>query len=314
MKVAILVKGAFSQAQEDVKREGQQTKTAQPVAEVLDERGCETSIVSLAPPDFSVVQALDCDVVFNLYAATGEEQALVSSVLQLTGIPYTGCTPLGHYLALNKHHAKTIWRDKGVPTPDWIEGAAPAPDAFPLIVKPARGGSGEGIFPSSVVYDLDGLEKHVASLNPCFRPLLVEQYLPGREFTVAMLGNPPEVLPPLEITFDRLPEGHPPIFSFDAKTRYVDLVDVTLAELSPEADAALRRVALGAFEALELRDCARADIRLDADSQPRIFEVNSLPGLEPGYSLVPEAAEAAGISFSDLIWRMVQMALNRECG
>ena len=311
MKVGILVKGAFSQATEEVKREGQQSKTAEAVDRTLQECGYETTLLSLAPPDFALLRDLDHDVIFNLYAATGDEQALVSSVLDLLGVPYTGCSALGHFLALNKQQAKSVWLDKGVRTPPSPDGETPSSTDFPLFVKPARGGSGEGIYPSSIIHDQAELDKHLAWLDKGFSPLLVEQYIPGRELTVGLLGDPVEVLPPLEISFDRLPPGYPPINSFDAKHRYYDLVDVTRAELSPQVEAEVRRVALEAFKALELRDSARADFRLDDEGQPWIVEINSLPGLQPEYSYLPQAAELAGMSYRDLIWEMVQLALDR---
>ena len=311
MKVAVLVKGVFSQATEEVNREGQQSKTAEAVELTLQECGHETTMLSLAPPDFALLRDLDQDVIFNLYAVSGDEQALVSSLLEIVGVPYTGCSPLGHFLALNKQQAKSVWLDKGVRTPPAPKGETPSSSEFPLFVKPARGGSGEGVYPSSIVNNQAELDKHLAWMDQSFSPLVVEQYIPGRELTVGLLGDPVRVLPPLEISFDRLPPGYPPINTFDAKHKYYDLVDVGKADLSPEVEAEVRRVALEAFEALELRDCARADFRLDDDGLPWIVEINSLPGLQPKYSYLPQAADLAGMSFRDLILEMLQLALDR---
>ena len=312
MKVGILVKGAFSQATEEVKRESQQSKTAEAVDRTLQELGYETTILSLAPPDFALLRDLDHDVIFNLYAVSGDEQALVSSLLEILGVPYTGCSPLGHFLALNKQQAKSVWLEKGVRTPPAPKGENPSLSEFPLFVKPARGGSGEGVYPSSIVHDQAELDTHLSWLDQNFSPLVVEQYIPGRELTVGLLGDPVRVLPPLEISFDRLPEGYPPINTFDAKHKYYDLVDVGKAELSPDVEAEVRRVATDAFEALELRDSARADFRLDDEGLPWIVEINSLPGLQPKYSYLPQAAELEGMSFRDLVSEMLQLALNRE--
>ena len=204
-------------------------------------------LAPISPP----LATLHCDLVFNLYAATGREQALVAALLELTGLPYTGSAPLGHFLARNKHCAKAIWRDKGLPTPRSFEGELPSPADFPVIVKPARGGSGEVVDASSVIHDQAGLARHLARMEQRFAPLLVEQYIPGQELTVGLLGDPVRALPTLEVAFDRLAPGLPPIYGFEAKIRFAEWVEERQAALPADVDAEVQRISWEAFVALE---------------------------------------------------------------
>ena len=309
-RVALLLKGAFGETPADLKREGQQVRTAQAVSRALDSLGMEPFYLPLSPPHFTPLQEIKADLVFNLYASTGLEQALVSSLLELTRLPYTGSTPLGHFLALHKPWAKSIWRDWSLPTPPSFEHSDPNLDDFPLIVKPDRGGSGEGIYSSCLVYNKSQLQEQLTWMAS-FSPLLIERYIAGRELTVGILGDPPRALPPVEITFDRLPPELPPILSYEAKTRFNELVGVKRASLSPKLEEEVRRISESAFQALNLRHYARLDFRLDLEGRPWLLEANSLPGLDPEYSDFPHAAKLAGISYHQLIGELVRLALEK---
>ncbi|MCR4433838.1 MAG: ATP-grasp domain-containing protein [Caldiserica bacterium] len=308
MRVAILLKGRFSSSPEDQKRKKQQEKTARAVEEALNELGFEVFRLYFTPPDFSPLINSSCDVIFNLYAATGREQALVAGLLELSGVPFTGSTALGHFLALGKHIAKAIWKQNEIPTPSSFFPPDPREGDFPLIVKPAYGGSGEGISSSSIVRNLEELEQAIRR-GENRSPLLIEKFIPGKELTIGLLGNPPHVLPPLEVSFDRLPKEVARINSFEAKTTYSDLVEVKPACLPGKVRLSVEEVAFRAFQALGLRDYARCDIRLDESGNPYVLEINSLPGLEPGYSDLPRAAEAASISYKELIARIIARCL-----
>lgn len=300
MRIAILLKKNFSPSPEDQKRKKQQEKTCQAVKEALEKLGYEGSLLFLSPQDFSCLEHRDFEVVFNLYTSTGKEQALVAGLLELTGIPFTGSSALGHFLALGKPLAKSVWIQKGISTPPSFYPPEPGEEDFPLIVKPAFGGSGEGISSSSVVKNKEELKK-VLKEKTDFSPLFVEKFIRGREFTVGIIGDPPQVLPPLEIFFDLLPPNEARINSFQAKTVYSDLVEVKPAKLGTREKGLLEQNALGAFESLGLRDLARCDLRMDETGRPYILEINSLPGLEPDYSDLPRAAEAAGLSYAEMI-------------
>jgi D-alanine-D-alanine ligase len=308
MKVTLLVRGSFSNTPEDLKRESQQLKTAQAVSRALEEKCVQTDFLPLTLPHFAALADLQTDLVFDLYASTGFEQAVVVAALESAGLPFTGSRALGHFLALNKSWAKSIWRSQGLSTPESFDEQPPTVQDFPLIVKPTLGGAGEGIYCTSLVHNQQELKEQLAWMAP-LSPLTVEKYIPGREITVGILGDPPRVLPPLEIGFDRLPRELPPILSFEAKTRFVELLTVAPARLDRGLAAEIGRICLVAFQGLGLRDYGRADLRLDAANRPVLLEINSLPGLQPDYSDLPRAAALAGISFRELVWEIANLAL-----
>ncbi|MCX5974472.1 MAG: ATP-grasp domain-containing protein [Coprothermobacterota bacterium] len=293
MKVALLVKGAFANTPEDLKRDVQ------------------TVFLPLVLPNFAALAELQTDLVFDLYASTGLEQAVVATALESAGLPFTGSSALGHFLALNKSWAKSVWRSQGLPTPTSFDDQPPTAQEFPLIVKPTFGGAGEGIYCTSLVHNPQELKEQLTWMAP-LSPLTVEQYIPGREITVGILGDPPRVLPPLEIGFDRLPEELPPILSYEAKTRFVELLNMGPARLDRGLAAEIGRICLAAFQSLGLRDYGRVDLRLDPANQPYLLEINSLPGLQPDYSDMPRAAALAGINFRDLVWEIANLTLARK--
>jgi D-alanine-D-alanine ligase len=311
MKVALLVKGAFANTPEDLKRESQQLKTAQAVARALEEKGVHTVFLPLMLPNFAALADLQTDLVFDLYASTGLEQAVVATALESAGLPFTGSSALGHFLALHKCWAKHIWRSQGLSTPESFDDQPPTAQDFPLVVKPTFGGSGEGIYSTSLVHNQKELKEQLAWMAP-LSPLTVEKYIPGREITVSILGDPSRVLPPLEIGFDRLPRELPPILSYEAKTRFVELLTVGPARLDRGLAAEIGRICLAAFQGLGLRDYGRVDLRLDTANQPYLLEINSLPGLQPDYSDLPRAAVLAGINFRELVWEIANLALARK--
>jgi D-alanine-D-alanine ligase len=141
---------------------------------------------------------------------------------------------------------------------------------------------------------------------------LVEEYLPGREFTVAIVGEPAVVLPPMEIVL-RTGEDFP-VYSFDHKLEPTDEVRYeSPAKIAPDLDHALRQLALASFDALGCRDVARIDMRLDGEGRPSFIECNPLPGLTPRWSDLCLIAEPAGIGYDALIGRILAPAIARRC-
>jgi D-alanine-D-alanine ligase len=149
----------------------------------------------------------------------------------------------------------------------------------------------------------------------------VEEFLPGREFTVAVLGNGPEarILPPVEIRFDSLPEGAPALYGWEAKWVWdTPEAPLSIFECPAPVDArlleALEKATLGAFHALGCRDWARIDLRLDATGEPHVLEVNPLPGILPDprqNSCFPKAARAAGLGYEEMILAVLDAGLRR---
>ncbi len=258
------------------------------------------------------------DLVFNVAegARGRSREAHVPALLELLGIPYTGSDPASMVLTLDKAVAKAVVREAGVPTPRSVvmtSGDEPLPAGFalPAIVKPVAEGSSKGVLSASVATS----ETHLRTLahemaKRYAQGALVEEYLPGREFTVAVLGDPAVALPPMEVVFR---EGLAlPVYSFDHKLEANDEVRYEApARVSAELDRELRSLALRAFAALGCRDVGRVDLRLDRDGNPSFIECNPLPGLTPGWSDLCLIAEAAGLDYRALIARILEPALVR---
>ena len=198
----------------------------------------------------------------------------------------------------------------------------PVLPAFPLIVKPLHEGSSKGISGASVVHTPVALQRRVAHvLETYHQPALVETFLPGREFTAALVGNSPEiiVLPLVEICFTALPPGAVPLYSYAAKwlwdtPQHPRAILRCPADLPTDLTRAIADLCRRAFVALECRDWCRIDVRLDAHGQPHILELNPLPGIVPApecHACFPTAAAAAQISYPELIRQVLSHAGQR---
>ncbi len=264
-----------------------------------------------------VLQGERPGMVFNLsYGIQGQARYThVPGMLEMVGIPYVGSGPLAHSLALDKVVAKMIFRQRGLPTPDFVvleePGFDPPDMAYPLIVKPKNEAVSFGI---KIVNDIDELREASQVIFDKFdQPVLAEQYIAGREINVGILGNsPPEALPPAELTFGG--DG-PAIYTYEDKMKKSgrEVGIVCPAPLDPETTERAGKVAVGAFRALGCYDCARVDMRMDADNNLYILEINSLPSLGQHGSF-PNAANAVGLDFDKLVNRLVEVAAARYFG
>ena len=272
------------------------------------------------------------DIVFNI--AEGfhgvNREAHVPAICEFYGIPYSGSDPFTLTLCLDKARAKETLAFHGIPTPKFllVEKLADLYRAaekltLPLFVKPVHEGSSKGITDSNLCRDRDQLFRQTEFLLENYRqPVLVEEFLPGKEFTCAVLGNGAEatVLPLVAMNFESLPEGALPIYSFDAKfvwDRPENPLDIFQcpARITRELEASIERVTLDAFRVLGCRDWARIDVRLNADGKPNVLEVNPLPGILPDpadNSCLPKAARAAGIGYEELIQNCLKYAAARQ--
>ncbi len=194
---------------------------------------------------------------------------------------------------------------------------------LPLFVKPLHEGSSKGITDGNLCWDRSQLFAQAKLLLENYKqPVIVEEYLPGKEFTCAVLGNGEEavVLPIVGMNFEALPAGALPIYGFDAKfvwDRPENPLDIFQcpARITTALQASIERVTLDAFRVLGCRDWARIDIRLDAAGVPNVLEVNPLPGILPDpadNSCLPKAARAAGISYDELIQNCLKYAAARQ--
>jgi D-alanine-D-alanine ligase len=303
-------------------------ETISAVASALSEYHQVTRVVandlSLA---FRQFDELRPDLVFNMVEGLDgvNRESQVPAVLEALGIPYTGSDPLTLALCLDKSRAKEILSYHRIPTPSFVvvsnETDLDRLGSFPVpaIVKPLFEGSSRGITDDCLAKDGAALLSKVKEILTRYgQPALVEQFLSGREFTVAMLGNGVdlEVLPLVEICFDQLPPRANPIYSFEAKwvwdtpERPVEIFRCP-ADVDPKIAGEIEDVCRRAFAVLRCRDWCRTDVRLDAGGVPNIIELNPLPGILPkpeDNSCFPKAARAAGYSYVELVNRVIDEA------
>jgi D-alanine-D-alanine ligase len=263
-----------------------------------------------------VLQGERPGMVFNLsYGIQGQARYThVPGMLEMIGIPYVGSGPLAHSLSLDKVVAKMIFRQHGLPTPNFavLYGADfEAPSIpYPMIVKPKNESTSFGL---KVVHDEAELRAAAQVIFDKFgQPVLAEEYIDGREINVGILGNSAtDVLPPAELDFG---DG-PRIYTLEDKQQSSgrEVAVVCPADLTPQQAEEAQALARRAFECLGCSDCARVDMRLSPEGQFSILEINSLPSLGEHGSYT-HAAEAAGLDFAALVNRLVEVASARYFG
>lgn len=272
------------------------------------------------------------DLVFNMAEGIRgvNRESHVPAICEFLNVPYTGSDPLTLALALHKGRSKEILSHHGVPTAPFAQvGSARDLAAvhlpFPVFVKPVAEGSGKGIYINNLCTTARQLRERTLFLLEEYRqPVLVETYLPGREFTVAVLGNgdAARCLPLVAFDFTTLPAGAPPVYGFEAKWIW-DTAEHQLeiyecpANIPAMLAREIERVSLAAYHALGCRDWCRIDVRLDASGVPNVVELNPLPGILPDPKLnscFPKAARAAGYSYDEMIQEVVRVAWRRIAG
>jgi D-alanine-D-alanine ligase len=258
------------------------------------------------------------DCVFNICEGLKgvAREAQVPALLEAYAVPYVFSDPLTLSLCLDKAMTKRVVRDAGVPTPEFalVEGANEVSQvalSFPVFAKPVAEGSGKGVASTSYVSDRVALERVVSDLVNRFRqPVLIESYLPGREFTVGITGTggDAEVLGVLDVSLTETAEAHG--YGYENKEYCDEKIVYTLVD-DAEARAAAE-VALAAWRTLRCRDGGRVDIRNDAQGRPSFMEVNPLAGLNPEHSDLVFIANFKGMSYRDLIGRIMASFERRQ--
>jgi D-alanine-D-alanine ligase len=240
----------------------------------------------------------------------------VPAALEMAGVPYTGSTPLGHALALDKVVTKVLMLAAGVPTPAFRVMLGPSDsDAglnYPLVVKPRHESTSYGL---AIVHNRQELDAAVGTIVEKYRQsALVEEYIDGREVAIGLLGNAGamEFLPPVELDF-----GNRALRLVTWEDKYHKRADepkkVCPAPIDNTLRQTLNEMALGTFEATHLRDYARVDIRIDPQGRPFVLEINSMASLGDGGSYMT-AAKTAGYDFATLVNRIVRVTHRRYFG
>ncbi|MEU8655615.1 D-alanine--D-alanine ligase family protein [Actinoplanes philippinensis] len=289
---------------------------------VLDALRSAGLTAELHDADVSLLPALQADppdaVVIALHGATGEDGSL-RGVLDLCGVPYVGADARSARLAWDKPSAKSMLREAGIPTPDWVAlphdrfselGAVAVLDriverlGLPLMVKPAQGGSGLG---AAVVREAGDLP---AAMVGCFAydsTALVEQYVTGTNVAVSIIdrGDGPVTLPIVEIV--------PRDGVYDYAARYTAGLTTwhVPARLSPAVAGRVSETAVSAYKALGLRDLSRIDVIVTTDGEPHVLGCNVSPGLTET-SLLPLAVQAAGVDLGAVLSSLVERAVARR--
>ncbi len=244
----------------------------------------------------------DADVVFLALHGGAGEDGHIQAVLDLAGLPYTGSNHIASAAAMDKDLSKRLFRAAGVPTADWRMAPVAAQEialalGWPVVVKPNKQGSTVGL---SVVREPHALAAAVALARRFDDEVMVERFIPGRELTVGVLEG--RALPVGEI----IAPGE--VFDYQAKYQAGGAREVFPADLAPDIAARVQELAVRAHAALKLGSYSRIDFRMDGEGGIWCLEANSLPGMTAA-SLLPQAARAAGIGFSELIERICRAAL-----
>ena len=261
------------------------------------------------------------DLVFNIAEGlhgVGRE-ALVPALLDSYEIPYTFSDPLVLALTLHKGMTKAVLRDAGVPTADFAVVSVPADIEkvslpYPLFVKPVAEGTGKGISDASLVKTPAELKRVCENLLAEFhQQVLVETFLPGREFTAGVVGTGGEAaaVGVMEVVFKKK-EPADLIYSYHNKSNYEQAIEYRVPE--PEVVEPCAKLALSAWKVLGCRDGGRVDIRMDSQGRPNFIEVNPLAGLNPVHSDLPILCKLNGISFQELMERILKSAFKRING
>jgi D-alanine-D-alanine ligase len=272
------------------------------------------------------------DIVFNIaegrYGPNRESH--IPAICEFLDVPYSGSDPFTLSLCLDKGRTKEVLAFHGVPTAafaivrtmdELVRIGREMP--LPLFVKPVHEGSSKGITEKNFCSTTRELEDQVKFLLETYdQAVLVEEYLPGNEFTCAVLGNGNDarVLPIVGMNFGELPDGALPIYGYEAKWIWdrpenpLNMFDCP-ARITDSLRQAIEEITLRAFNVLGCRDWARIDVRLDSKGVPKIVEVNPLPGILPNpddNSCLPKAARADGIEYNELIQSCLQHAARRQ--
>jgi D-alanine-D-alanine ligase len=297
------------------------------VAEALSRLGHEPVLHVLdgSVKGLHALAKIDCDLVFNLAESFGGNDLAdfcIASYLELLNKRYTGASARGLMLAQDKAVAKKIFAFHGIQTPVFAKVFRGRLDfshhlEFPVIVKPAREDGSIGIEFNAVVNSIRELMERIDQLHQNFdSPVLIEEYVEGREMYVGVLGNDtPAALPVVELDLSKLPDGFPRIASSEVKWNkgtkaFRDTKSKVAEDLPDETVALLQQTAIATYQAVDLRDYGRIDMRLQPNGRVAVIEANPNPWLASRAEFVM-AARKSGRTYTDLVGEIVELAMAR---
>ncbi len=304
----------------DAQAELDSIDTVNAIGEALSAAGYEVSKVEADKDFVKNIEASQPDIVFNIAEGLNGRgrEAQVPAILDFLNIPYTGSDETTLAICLDKALTKRLVSTYKVRTPNGIvaskEGYSIKGLKYPVIVKPNAEGSSKGISGMSVATNARELKKLLKyDFENYDGDMLVEQYIKGREFTVALLGNGDDVtaFSPLEIVFVK-DVGMYKLYSYDIKKEFEKYVRLDCPPiLSLEKQEEIKATAKKIFKVLKCRDFARMDFMMDEEENLYFIEINPLPGLAPGYSDFPFITQKCGITYNTTIASIIAAALNR---
>lgn len=300
--------------------------TIEHIVQALGSTGYKIIPIEANKDALTILKNTKLDAIFNIaegYQNSEDRESIFPAIFEFLKIPYVGSDTLCLAITLDKPTAKKIWLNCGVPTPKFmiIETQDELHDIklnYPILVKPAHEGTSKGIFNDSYVTNNNQLKTQVVKILTEYKqPVIIEEFIHGREFTVTVIGNqePYEILPPVEISFEGLPEHAIPFCSYEVKTIW-DAPESTVcpAKITEKQEEKLKKTALAAYQAVKARDFGRVDMRLDKNDNPYVLEINPLPGMsyspEVNHSMI-KASKAAGYKYNDYIIRLLNEGLKR---
>jgi len=270
----------------------------------LQARGVDAHGIDVDRGILNVLADGGFDRAFIVLHGRGGEDGVMQGALELLGLPYTGSGVLASALGMDKLRTKQVWVGAGLPTPPWrlVESAVELAEAaaalgLPLAVKPSREGSSIGV---SRVDDPAQFQAAWERAAACDSLVLVEPWIVGQEYTGGLLQD--EALPLIRLETPRT------FYDYEAKYHADDTRYLCPCGLPEAREAELRDLVRRAFAAVGCAGWGRIDLLVDAQDQPWLLEVNTVPGMTD-HSLVPMAARVAGLSFEDLVWRILETSL-----
>lgn len=311
-------------------------ETTDGIVNALRSRGHEVFFLEADESLLDTLRETHPDICFNIAEGLRGDarESHVPALLEMLGIPYTGSKVLANAISLDKAICKRVWRDAGLPTAPfqvfthWDEPLDPRL-TFPLFVKPVREGSGMGVNADSITRDEAALRRQMQWIVATYRqPALVETYLPGREFTIGLLGNRyPTGSATRSAFYDAAGFHVLPVEEIDASGGFKGVYNTAAKSFAPDEEGApafpcpadipaeltrrLQQLAIAAFEAIGGLDVSRVDFRLGDDGEPYLVEINTLPGLRPDYSDMCIAANAEQLPYATLVNEILDLARER---